>query len=233
MILERSYFGGAIARATPWRLGRVGYPLRRTGVAKALLSDPSRTRTGNSSESARLGYRWRPHRRMGVDWNGIPHPLGCTSPGISRSLPAGALCLASQAALSSPPAGGATRTPPCPRPTILCHRHTAPHSKHRRRGHPAAVLAPQQFVAKAPVGGKTGFRGSTPARRENLPAMALVTKNLSRHHPIDVIHSVDPPHGIENPLQMGHIPHLEDKARYSQMAFRGVDRRRENIDVVF
>jgi len=170
---------------------------------------------------------------MGVDWYGIPHSLGCTSPGISGSLPAGALYLASATAFSSSSAGGETRIPPCARPTILCHRHTAPHDKHRCRGHPATVFAPQRFVAHSAPGGKTRLRGTTPARPGNQPAVAVVTKNLSRHHPIDVIHGVDSSHRIEHSVQMGHIPHLENKARYGQMAFRGVDRRREDIDVVF
>jgi len=56
-------------------------------------------------------------------------------------------------------------------------------------------------------------------RRRNLPNKKVAASRLhvawaelARTHPIDVVDSVDAPHGVEYTVEVGRISHLEDKS---------------------
>lgn len=47
-------------------------------------------------------------------------------------------------------------------------------------------------------------------RRRNLPGKRLATQRLARVDAVNVVHRIDPSHGVQDPVKMGRVTHLKD-----------------------
>lgn len=76
-------------------------------------------------------------------------------------------------------------------------------------------------------------RRNLPGKRRTLDRLRSMTVPASAvADAIDVVHGVDAPDGVENTVEVGGIPHLEDELAEGQPVGRGRDRRREDVHVM-
>src|SRR5690606_12562262 len=76
-------------------------------------------------------------------------------------------------------------------------------------------------------------RRNLPGKRRTLDRLRSLTVPASAvADAVDVVHGIDAPHSVENAVEVGGVPHLEDELAESQSVRGGGDGRREDSHVM-